>query len=485
MQTLNRQTAPGHTARPERILQFGKGNFLRAFAEWTVQALNEQQAFNSSVAIVEATNRGGGEVINDQDGLYHLTLEGIKDGQPVRETQLIDCVSRCINPYADYAAYAELIDSPDLRFIISNTTEAGIQWVEGETPDMQPQPSFPGKMTALLYQRYRTFSGAADKGLIILCCELIEDNGDKLKSLVRRHAESWSLEPQFLEWLDSACAFCSTLVDRIVPGYPSDKITEIEAELGYRDPLLVVAEQYHNWVIQAPEWAAREFPADKLGFNICYATAEQQKSIRDIKVRILNGAHTGTMPVAYLSGVDTVREAMEHPAVSAFMHGLLKEEIVPNIEGAPDYINQFAQQILERFENPYIRHEWLSISLNSMSKWETRVLPSLLDALKNSGALPKRMVLSLAALIAFYKGQRGDTHYTCNDNADILELYETAWAAYDGSRESLHALVSKVLGYEKNWQRDLNAISGLTDAVTDALDSILKDGMLATLQRTI
>lgn len=479
---LNRQTAPNLPVRPERVIQFGEGNFLRAFVDWIIQHMNEKQDFDASVAVVQPIAQGLADMMNAQDGLYHVILEGVKDGEPVREKELIDCISRCLNPYSEYDAYQKLVESPDVRFIVSNTTEAGIQWADGESLDMQPQPSFPGKMTALLYQRFQKFEGASDKGLIILCCELIEDNGDRLKELVLKHAENWSLETEFTEWLENNCAFCSTLVDRIVPGFPRDTIKEIQQELGYEDNLVVVGEHYHNWVVKAPSWVADEFPADKAGLNVSFVNEEQQRVIRDQKVRILNGSHTGTMAVAYLSAFDTVRETMEDSTLGAFVNEMCAEEIVPNISGDQEYLSKFSKQILERFYNPFIRHEWLTISLNSMSKWETRVLPSLLDAVENSGELPKKITLSLAALIAFYRGERGDEKYVCKDNADILELYAKVWAEYDGSNESVRSLVSTVLAYEANWKRDLNEIPGLTDAVVAHLTSILELGMLATVK---
>lgn len=482
MKPLNRHTLQDLTRRPERVIQFGEGNFLRAFVDWIIQRMNDELDFNASVAVVQPIAHGLADLINSQDGLYHLILEGMQDGQPVREKQLIDCISRCLNPYSEYAAYEQLITSPDVRFVVSNTTEAGIQWAEGETLDMQPQPSFPGKMTSLLYKRYQTFNGAADKGLIIICCELIENNGDRLKELVLKHANNWNLEVGFIEWLEQCCAFCSTLVDRIVPGFPKDTITEIQDELGYQDQLVVVGEHYHNWVVKAPDWVAAEFPADKAGLNVSFVDEAKQREIRDQKVRILNGSHTGTMAAAYLSGFDTVREAMEDPCLGQFVKDMVAQEIVPNIPGDPDYLQKFADKILERFYNPFIRHEWLTISLNSMSKWETRVLPSLLDALKNNGTLPERITLSLAALIAFYRGKRGEESYSCKDNADILELYAKVWSAYDAGSMKLHDLVRAVLAYEANWKRDLNAVDGLTDAVTEKLSQILERGMLATLK---
>ncbi len=481
MKKLNRQTVPNLPSHPERILQFGEGNFLRAFVDWMVQRMNQRVDFDSSIAVVQPIERGLADRINDQDGLYHLVLEGMKDGEPVRETELIHAVSRCLNPYSEFEAYQDLIESSDLRFVISNTTEAGIQWADGETLDQQPQPSFPGKMTALLYHRFCHYKGAPDKGLIVIACELIEDNGDKLKEYVLRHAENWRLGKAFANWVEHCCAFCSTLVDRIVPGFPRDTIQEHQARLGFEDNLVVVGEFYHNWVIQAPEWVAEEFPAHKAGLNVRFVDREEQREIRDQKVRVLNGAHTGAMAAAFLSGFDTVRESIEDDEVGRFMKEMVAEEIVPQIPGDPETLRAFADKILERFYNPFIRHEWRVISLNSMSKWETRVLPSLLDALNNTGQLPQRLAFSLAATIAFYRGRRGEETYDCQDNADILALYAGLWGDHDKGSRSVRELVTGVLAYEPNWKRDLTAVAGLTESVTGHLENILEQGPLKAL----
>ncbi len=357
MKPLNRENVSNLPSHPERILQFGEGNFLRAFVDWMVQRMNEEQDFDSSVAIVQPIEQGLADLINKQDGLYHLVLEGMKNGEAVRETELINCVSRCINPYSEFESYQALVESPDLRFVISNTTEAGIAWVENDSLDMQPQVSFPGKMTALLYHRFTTFKGAPDKGLIVIACELIEDNGDKLKEFVLQHAGNWNLGQSFINWVEHCCAFCSTLVDRIVPGFPRENIKEHQEKLGYEDNLVVVGEFYHNWVIKAPAWVAEEFPAQQAGLNVSFVTEEQQHEIRDQKVRILNDAHTGTMAAGFLSGFDTVRETIEDDTVGSFMNEMITNEIVPNIPGDQAYLTSFAEKIVERFYNPFIRHE--------------------------------------------------------------------------------------------------------------------------------
>ena len=271
-------------------------------------------------------------------------------------------------------------------------------------------------------------------------------------------------------------------MDRIVPGFPRDNIAEIQQELGFEDQLVVVGEHYHNWVVKAPDWVGEEFPADKAGLNVSFVDEAKQREIRDQKVRILNGTHTGTMAAAFLSGFDTVRESMEDETIGKFVNDMVAQEIVPNIPGESAHLQKFADKILERYYNPFIRHEWLTISLNSMSKWETRVLPSLLDAVDNTGKLPERITLSLAALIAFYRGKRGDETYTCKDNSDIIDLYSKLWGAYDAGAINLNKLVRTVLAYEANWKRNLNEVPGLTDAVTTKLGSILKDGMLETVK---
>ncbi|MFC7339259.1 tagaturonate reductase [Haloferula chungangensis] len=485
MKALNRSTAGDLPNYPERVIQFGEGNFLRAFVDWMIQRMNQTVDFNSSVAIVQPIEQGLADLINKQDGLYHLVLEGMKDGQVVKESELIHCVTRCLNPHTQFQEYRGLFESPDVRFVVSNTTEAGIQWADGESLDMEPQHSFPGKMTALLYRRFQKYDGAADKGLIIICCELIEDNADKLKEYVLRHAANWKLEQTFIDWLENACAFCSTLVDRIVPGFPRDTVKTYQEQFGFEDNLIVVGEYYHNWVIKAPEWVAKEFPADQAGLNVSFVDEAEQRKIRDQKVRILNGSHTGTMAVAYLSGFDTVRESMENEHLGKFVRQMLAEDIVPNIPGDQDYLQQFSDKILERFYNPFIRHGWLTISLNSMSKWETRVLPSLLDAKRNTGRVPDKLAFSLAALIAFYAGQRAEEMYVCRDNQDILDLYQRVWSSYDSSPEGLHKLVETVLAYKANWKMNLNEVDGLTDAVTSRLARILEIGVFEAMKETL
>jgi tagaturonate reductase len=377
---LNRNTAKNAQSYPTRILQFGEGNFLRAFTDWIVDKMNKEIGFNTGIDVVQPLPQGMVDLLNQQDCLYHVYLKGIKNGQPIKEYSMIDCLNKGINPYTHYNEYLNSINNPELRFVFSNTTEAGISWDENDTLEMQPQSSFPGKVAALLYQRYKTFNGDQSKGLIFFACELIDKNGEILRQYVLQHARNWKLENEFIQWVENACCFCNTLVDRIVPGFPKDDIKEIQAELGYEDNLVVVGEYFHFWVIEAPEWVQKEFPASKAGLDVKFV--KDMTRYREQKVAVLNGCHTGSYAVSYLSGMETVREAFENLEVGHFMKDLVYDEVLPVLEGSEKELVGFANKILERFRNPYIRHQWQSIALNAMSKWETRNLPTLLGIMK-------------------------------------------------------------------------------------------------------
>lgn len=475
MLKLNRSTVKNLPVYPERILQFGEGNFLRAFVDWMVTKMNQNAGFNSGVVVVQPIERGMVDMINAQDGLYHVYLKGIKDGKPIKEFTLVDSITRGLNPYTQLDEYKALIDSPELRFIISNTTEAGIALDEKDRLDMKLQNSFPGKMTALLYQRYQTFKGDSSKGLIIICCELIDRNAYFLKKYILKHAENWKLEPEFLIWLNNSCTFCNSLVDRIVPGFPKDEIDAIQHELGYEDNLVVVGEYFHLWVIEGPDWVEKEFPAIKAGLDVKFV--KDMKRFREQKVQVLNGCHTGSYAVSFLSGMETVREAFENLEVGHFMQEMVYDEVLPVLDGTDKELTTFANKILERFRNPYIRHLWQSIALNAMSKWETRNLPTLLNYYESHQMLPQKIVFSLAAMIAYFKGESNGVSYKVQDDQWILDFYEEAWAACDGRPISIEALVKKVLSLDKVWKQDLNNVPNLTISVTCYLFLIEQIGM--------
>lgn len=483
MEKLDKVSAVNYKNRPEKVLQFGEGNFLRAFVDWQIDVLNKKADFNGNVVVVQPLEFGLVDKLNEQDGLYTLYLQGMKEGKAVKEHALIDCISRGLNLYRQYDQYLELAENPELRFIFSNTTEAGIAFDENDRLEDRPQKSFPGKLTAFLHRRFKAFNGDFGKGFIIIPCELIDRNGEKLKDIVLEYAKHWNLEEEFIGWINAGNTFCSSLVDRIVPGYPKDTIGEITEELGYKDDLVVVGEQFHLWVIEGPQWIREEFPAHLAGLNTLFV--DDMTPYRTRKVRILNGSHTAMTPVSYLYGLDTVREAIEHKVIGQFVKELIYDEIIPTLDLPIEELNSFADAVLERFLNPFVQHFLLSISLNSMSKFKTRDLPSLIEYYNRKQTLPKKLVFSLASLISFYKGKRGEEDIKLADDQDVLDLYKEQWSQYNGSIESIKTIVTNVLGYERVWETDLNEVPGLTDAVTNALFEIEIKGMKKAVEATL
>jgi tagaturonate reductase len=469
-----------YTTYPERVIQFGEGNFLRAFVDWIIDEMNEKQVFNGSVVVVQPLANGMIKLLNDQDGLYTLYLQGMKDGKAISEHKVINNVSRSLNPYEDYESFLKVAESESIRFVFSNTTEAGIAFDEKDELDKVPHSSYPAKLTAFMYRRFKYFNGDKEKGLILIPCELIDRNGEKLKEIVLKYAEIWGLEKEFTHWIESSNTFCCSLVDRIVPGYPRDNIGEILQELGYEDDLVDIGELFHLWVIEGPSWIAEEFPAASIGLNV--KVVEDMTPYRDRKVRILNGFHTTMVPIAYLYGIDTVKEAVEDDVIGKFMMDVVFNEIIPVLDLPEQECISFAKDVIERFRNPFVKHNLMSIALNAMSKFETRVLPSLLAHKERVGQLPKGLCFSLAAYIEFYKGIRGEEKISLKDEEDILELYKNLWANYDGTYEGIKSIVSQVLGYEKNWKMNLNEIEGLTDAVTSYLYIIETKGISEALE---
>lgn len=482
--------AVGKTAEmPERIIQFGEGNFLRAFVDWMVDEMNKQDLFNGKVVIVQPIEQGMIPVLNEQDGLYTLLLRGVQDGQVVEKKQIVTSVSRGINPYTHWKDFLNCASNPDLRFMVSNTTEAGIAYVKEPQPVDRCPVSFPSKVTAFLYERYKKFQGASDKGMIVIPCELIDRNGDQLKAIVLRYAEEWGLEENFKNWLESSCHFLNTLVDRIVTGYPKDEIQSITEKLGYEDKLMDTGEIFHLWVIEGDRKISEELPFTKAGLNVLWT--DDMEPYRTRKVRILNGAHTMTVLAAYLYGKDTVKECVDDPIIGDYMNKGLFEEIIPTLDLPQEEKTQFAAAVHERFSNPFIRHMLLSISLNSVSKFKVRVLPSLLEYINRKNCLPRILTFSLAALIAFYRGteikgdallgSRNKETYEIKDDKDVLEFFKNVWDAYERKADSA-ALVDEILSREDFWGQDLSKVPGLAGAVAGYLDSIVKDGMQKSIR---
>ena len=462
---------------PVKVLQFGEGNFLRAFVDWIVYNMNQKTDFNSSVVVVQPIERGMAEWLNGQDCLYHVNLQGRLNGEAVNSLTRIDCISRALNPYSQNAAFMALAAQPEIRFVISNTTEAGIAFDPSCKLTDAPASSYPGKLTQLLYHRYKTFQGDMSKGLIIFPCELIFLNGHKLKETIYQYIELWNLGDDFKQWFEKACGVYATLVDRIVPGFPRKDIAAIKEKLQYDDNMVVQAEIFHLWVIEAPQEVAAEFPADKAGLNVLFVPSEAPYHER--KVTLLNGPHTVLSPVAYLSGINIVRDACQHPVVGKFIHKVMFEELMETLNLPKAELEKFAHDVLERFNNPFVDHQVTSIMLNSFPKYQTRDLPGLKTYLECKGKLPEGLVLGLAAIITYYKGGvRADgAEIVPNDAQEIMGLLKQLWATGDTAK-----VTEGVLGATFIWGEDLNLIPGLAEAVKKNLDSIQEKGMLETVK---
>ena len=471
MERLNRKSANITTVYPERIIQFGEGNFLRAFVDWMVYNMNQKADFNSSVVVVQPLPNGMIDMLNEQDGLYHVNLQGLDKGETVNSIELIDVISRSLNPYTQFEEYLKLAEQPEMRFVFSNTTEAGIAFDEECKLDDAPASSYPGKLTQLLYHRFKTFNGAADKGLLIFPCELIFHNGTELKKAIQQYIELWNLGADFQNWFETACGVYSTLVDRIVPGYPRNTINEILDKIQLEDRLVVQAEIFHLFVIEAPKSVAKEFPADKAGLNVLFVPDE--KPYHERKVTLLNGPHTVLAPVGYLAGLNIVKECLRDEVMSKFVYMIMYKELIETLDLPKAELKKFADDVVERFNNPFVHHLLTSIMLNSFPKFKTRDLPGLKKYLERKGELPSGIVLGLAAIITYYKGgKRGNTDIVPNDDKAIVDLLKILWSLND-----IEVVAKGVLAAEFIWDENLNAIPGLTEKLTFYLRLIQEFGM--------
>ena len=480
LQELNKRTAP-KSVMPEKIIQFGEGNFLRAFVDWIIWNMNQKTDFNGSVVVVQPIERGMVDWLNGQDCLYHVNLQGRENGEAVNTLERIDVISRALNPYTQFWAYQALADQPEIRFVISNTTEAGIAFDPACKLSDAPASSYPGKLVQLLYRRYQTFEGDPTKGLIIMPCELIFLNGHHLKECIYKYIELWKDDfgadyEGFKEWFTKYCYVCATLVDRIVPGFPRKEIADIQQKISYKDNLVVQAEIFHLWVIEAPKEIAAEFPADKAGLNVLFVPSEAPYHER--KVTLLNGPHTVLSPVGYLSGLNTVKECCEDPEIGQFVKKVMYDELLPTLNLPKEELVKFANDVMERFRNPFVKHFVTSIMLNSFPKFKTRDLPGLKTYLERKGELPQGLVLGLAGICTYYKGgKRGEDEIVPNDDPKIMELLKELWATGDVAK-----VAKGVLADEFIWGEDLNQIPGLTELLTKDLALIQEKGMRAAVK---
>ncbi len=404
MQRLNKSITHA-VDRPVKVMQFGEGNFLRAFVDYIFDVTNEKTDFNGGVVIVKPIEFGNLDRFHDQECQYTLQLRGFENGQPKKITRVITSVVDAVAAIEDYDKYMEYGLCDTLRFIVSNTTEAGIVFDETDKFDAMPPKTYPGKLTKLLYERYKKFDGAKDKGIILIPCELIADNGIELKKCIDKFIDLWNLEDGFKKWIDEACSFCPTLVDRIVPGYPRDEAEELCKEFGYEDQLIDTAETFGLWVIESDpnlplDQLRKELPFEKAGLNVVFT--KDHHPYKERKVRILNGSHTSFVLASYLAGNDIVKQSMDDPTIRKYMEETLFNEVIPTLSLPEDECKTFANAVIERFQNPFVKHKLLDISLNSVSKWEARCLPSFLGYVDKFGKLPKYLTFSIAALMSFY-----------------------------------------------------------------------------------
>lgn len=446
---------------PTKCIQFGEGNFLRAFIDWQIQQMNKKNLFNGGVTIVQPLAKGMIQMLGEQDYLYTTLLEGKINGKDVQDHEIISSVNSAINPYEDYDAFLELAENDDVRFIFSNTTEAGIAYHEGDQLTDKPPISYPAKMTALLYHRFQ----AGKKGLYIIPCELIENNGKQLEKIVYRYSEEWNLGEVFMNWLRTENTFCSSLVDRIVPGYPRDRAEALCKEWGYQDNMIVKAEPFLIWVIEGPKELEEELPLKKAGLNV--VVTENLKPYRDRKVYLLNGPHTTMACLARLAGIQTVGEVMEDPDFYPFIDQEMYEEIVPSLDLSKEELTSYAAGIQERFRNPFMEHQLNSIALNSVSKYRARLLPTLLKHIERFGKIPERIALALSGLLVIYAKQDDSV-------AKVIDMPETLNTFAEAAQSSKY--VESTLSNESLWGVDLTGVKGLLEQVERGIKLIEEEG---------
>lgn len=485
--TLEKQGYDGYLLKdaPERVLQFGEGNFLRAFVDYFIDMLNEKTGFHSKVVLCQPIAPGLADMINEQEGLYTLFLRGFENGKKVNDKRVISCVSRCLNPYKEYEKVLACAENPELRYIACNTTEAGIAYDPSCQFTDVPADSYPGKLTQFLYRRFEIFGKEAGKGFVILSCELIDNNGKELEKCVLQYANQWNLGEDFINWIKSENIFCSTLVDRIVTGYPRNEAASICEELGYQDNLINTGEVFGFWVIEGPEHLKKELPFEEAGLPVIIC--DDHKPYKQRKVRILNGAHTSFVLGAYLAGQDIVRDCMDDEVICGFMNKTIYDEILPTLTLPKEELMSFASSVAERFKNPFIDHSLLAISLNSTSKWKARVMPSFKGYIEKTGNLPKCITASFAFYIAFYHGMNltedglvasrpAGNEYTVKDDKPVLQFF------YEHKDDDAETLAHAVCSNTEFWDEDLSKIPGFEAAVAEYIKAIEEKGAYAVMK---
>lgn len=484
MEVLNKAMT-GKKARPIKVVQFGEGNFLRAFVDYMIDIANEQGNFDGDIVLVKPIEFGNLDSFHRQDCQYTVSLRGNVNGEGKIINRVVTSVADAVDAINEYEKYMGLAEIDTLRFVVSNTTEAGIVYDADDSFELNPPKTFPGKLTKFLYHRFETFGGDMSKGLVMLPVELIDDNGVMLRRCVLQQIENWGLSDAFKAWVEEACVFTSTLVDRIVTGYPRATEKEEWEKLGYEDRIMVTGEPFALWVIESDRDISREFDLPGAGLPVIFT--EDHHPYKQRKVRILNGAHTSFVLASWLCGNDIVRQSMEDEDVRNFMNKTIFDEVIPTLTLPEEELKEFAGEVVNRFNNPYVDHSLLAISLNSVSKWRARCLPSLLGYVDKFGKLPAHLTFSIAALMAFYhgteiqdgvlKGDRNGQPYDIKDDLSVLEFFR------DNCEKDTETFVTNYLAREDFHGQDLNKVPGLTGAVISYLDDIKTNGMRAALCR--
>jgi tagaturonate reductase len=473
-------------ALPERVIQFGTGVLLRGLPDYFIDQANKKGVFNGRIVAVKSTGSNKDD-FDHQDSMFTHFIRGVQNGQPVRDQSVNVSLSRVLFAAQDWHEVLRCAANPEIQLIISNTTEVGIS-LSRDNVHASPPASFPGKLLAFLYQRYKIFNGNPEKGMVIIPTELIPNNADQLLSILLELAHQNGFESSFLDWLENANEFCNSLVDCIVPGKLSrQEKMEMEESLGYEDELMIMSEPYRLWVIQSS--------SEKVKRLLSFAEADEgvvvAKDIsvfRELKLRLLNGTHTFCCGPAHLAGFKTVRESMQDETFNSFVRGIMGEEIIPAISGGQittDQAAEFAEKVIGRFDNPFIEHSWLSITLQYSSKMNLRNVATLMKYMEKFGTVPKHMAMALAAHILFMKSEMdGEGNFYGNANGSPYLITDEHAGYYFGKwqRSETGNMVHEILSNEKLWGKDLGALPGLSDMVDIYLDALRKQGMITVMR---
>lgn len=484
MEYINKQMT-AKVERPIKVVQFGEGNFLRAFVDYMIDIANERGEFDADIVLIKPIEFGSLDRFHKQECQYTVQLRGIVDNKPQKINRIVTSVTDAVDPYREYEKYNDLARLDTLKFVVSNTTEAGIVFDEKDNFDFCPPISYPGKLTKFLYTRFETFGADPDKGLVMLPVELIDDNGLHLRECVLKLIEKWNLPNEFKNWVEESCVFTSTLVDRIVTGYPKDEAASMCEEFGYQDDILVTGEPFALWVIESNKDISNDFPLPRAGLPVVFT--DDHHPYKQRKVRILNGAHTSFVLASFLCGNDIVLDSMKDPTILNYIKKTLYEEIIPTLTLPKEDCEEFAEAVLTRFENPYVKHEHLAIALNSVSKWKARCMPSFIGYIEKFGKVPEHLAFSLAALMAFYTGERIEDNaligtrdgqeYQIRDDVAVLNFFK------ENSPKDTKTFVHATLGNLDFWGQDLSILPEVEKTVADYLEDIRINGARSAVEK--